>query len=169
MKMSCKRLAILSRPSDVIDNKLLQKIADTYHGYAMREVSMISTALFETNLFSLKGFVCSFSHYSHIYWFLPEEIKCVSQYIGKNKWISEFRRKKSQELQYWSSFCVNYFLRYHIMMQHQPIMKRVNGAHEWAHRPYQFLITADCTNTGRKMKGSHHRAADRCPFVHRHS
>ena len=34
---------------------------------------------------------------------------------------------------------------------------------------YQLLITAACTNTGGKMKGSRHRAADRCPFVHRHS
>ena len=25
------------------------------------------------------------------------------------------------------------------MMQYQPIVKRVNGAHEWAHRPYQLL------------------------------
>ena len=34
---------------------------------------------------------------------------------------------------------------------------------------YQFLITAACTNTGGKMKGSHSRAADQCPFVPRHS
>ena len=34
---------------------------------------------------------------------------------------------------------------------------------------YQLLITAVCTNTGDKMKSSHSRAADRCPFVHRHS
>ena len=34
---------------------------------------------------------------------------------------------------------------------------------------YQLLITAACTNTGGKMKGSHSRAADRCPFVLRHS
>ena len=33
---------------------------------------------------------------------------------------------------------------------------------------YQLLITAACTNTGGKMKGSHPRAADRCPFVLRH-
>ena len=30
---------------------------------------------------------------------------------------------------------------------------------------YQLLITAACTNTGGKMKGSHSRAADWCPFV----
>ena len=34
---------------------------------------------------------------------------------------------------------------------------------------YQLLITAACTNTCSKMKGSHSRAADRCPFVPRHS
>ena len=33
---------------------------------------------------------------------------------------------------------------------------------------YQLHITAACTNTGGKMKGSHPRAADRCPFVPRH-
>ena len=36
-------------------------------------------------------------------------------------------------------------------------------------RPYQLLITAACTNTSGKMKGCRARAADRCPFVHRHS
>ena len=34
---------------------------------------------------------------------------------------------------------------------------------------YQLLITAACTNTGSKMKGSHSRAADWCPLVLRHS
>ena len=28
------------------------------------------------------------------------------------------------------NFLVDYFLRYHLMMQHQPIVKIVNGAHE---------------------------------------
>ena len=34
---------------------------------------------------------------------------------------------------------------------------------------YQLLTTAAWTNTGGKMKGSHSRAADLCPFVPRHS
>ena len=34
---------------------------------------------------------------------------------------------------------------------------------------YQLLITAACTKTRGKMKGSHSRAADLCPFVPRHS
>ena len=49
----------------------------SYHGYAMREVSVNSTSLYETNYFSIKRFSCFFSHRSRIYWFLPEETKCV--------------------------------------------------------------------------------------------
>ena len=59
--------------------------------------------------------------------------------LVKNKWISEFRRTNHQELKCWSTFCVNYFLRYYLIMKHQPIVKRVNGTHEWANRPYQLL------------------------------
>ena len=70
---------------------------------------------------------------------LTEETKCVfPTYWSKNKWISEFHRTNPQELKCWSTVCVNYFLRYDLMMQHQPIVKRVNGMHEWAHRPYQL-------------------------------
>ena len=36
-------------------------------------------------------------------------------------------------------------------------------------RSYQLLITSACANASGKMKGCHVRAADRCPFVHRHS
>ena len=98
--------------------------------------------------------------------FCLKKLNVCSQHFGKKtKWISEYRRTNPQELKCWSTFCVTYFLRYYLMMQHQSIMKRVNGTHEWAHWPYQLLITAACTNTGGKMKGSHSRAADRCPFV----
>ena len=63
-----------------------------------------------------------------------------SQYIGKkNKWISEFHRTNPQELKCWSTFYVNYFPTNYLMMQHQPIVKRVNGTHEWAHRSYEPL------------------------------
>ena len=82
-----------------------------------------------------------------------------------NIWIPQ---KKSTGIEMLINFLC-YFLRYYLMMQHQPTVKRVNGTHEWAHRPYQLLITAACTNTGGKMKDSRHRAADRCPFVLRHS
>ena len=91
-------------------------------------------------LFLIKGFSCLFSHRSHIYGFLPEKTKCVfPTYWSKNKWIIEFCRTNPQELKCWSTFCVNYFLRYYLMMQHKPIVKIVNGVHEWAHRPYQLL------------------------------
>ena len=92
------------------------------------------------NQLVFKGFSCLFSHSSCIYWFLPEETKSVfPTYWSKNKWISEFCRPNPQELKCWSSLYVKYFLRYCLMMQHQPIVKRVNGAHKWAHRPYQLL------------------------------
>ena len=90
--------------------------------------------------FQSKASVVFFSQHSRIYWFLPEETKCVfPTYWQKTKWISESHRTNPQELKCWSTFYVNYFLRYHLMMQHQPIVKRVNGTHEWAHRPYQPL------------------------------
>ena len=57
----------------------------------------------------------------------------------KNKWISEFHKTNHKALKCWSSFYVNYFLRYYLMMQHQPIVKRVYGANEWACSPYQLL------------------------------
>ena len=94
---------------------------------------------------------------------------CFPNILVKKKWISEFHRTNPQELKCWSTFYVNCFLRYYLMMQHQPIVKRVNGTHEWARRPYQLLIIADCTSTGGQMKGSHPRTADRCLFVLRHS
>ena len=72
--------------------------------------------------------------------FCLKKLNVFSQHIGKkNIWISEFHRTNPQELKCWSTFYVNYFLRYYLMMQHQPIVKRVNGTHEWAHRPYQPL------------------------------
>ena len=72
--------------------------------------------------------------------FCLKKLNAFSQHIGqKNKWISEFRRTNHQELKCSSTFCVNYFLRNYLMMQHQPIVKRVNGTHEWAHRHYQPL------------------------------
>ena len=64
---------------------------------------------------------------------------CFPNIMVKNKWILKFRRTNPQELKCWSTFCVNYFLRYYLMMQHQPILKRVNGTYERAHRPYQLL------------------------------
>ena len=128
-----------------IASQILKTILDcmpqlSYHGYAMREVSVNFTSLYDTNSFAIKCFSCLFSHRSRIYWILPKERKCVfPTYWSKNKLISEFCRTNPQELKCWSSFFVNYFLRYYLMMQHQPILKRVNGTHGLAHRPYQLL------------------------------
>ena len=57
--------------------------------------------------------------------FCLKKLNVFSQHIGqKNKWISELYRTNPHELKCWSTFCVNYFLRYYLMMQHQPIVKR---------------------------------------------
>ena len=71
--------------------------------------------------------------------FCLKKLNVFSQHIDRKKWISEFHRTNPQELKCWSTFYVNYFLRYYLMMQHQPIVKGVNDTHEWAHRPYQRL------------------------------
>ena len=123
-----------------------------------------STSPYKSNWFSIKGFTCLFSYHSRIYWFLPGELKVFSQHIGKNKWLSQIRRKNPHELKCWSSFCVHYFLRYYLMMQHQPIVKRVNGVmseHTGLISSYQLIITAASPNTGDKVKGSCPRATDR--------
>ena len=65
--------------------------------------------------------------------FCLKKLNVFSQHIGKkkNKWISEFHRTNPQELKCWSAFYVNYFERYYLMMQHQPIVKRVNQWYAW--------------------------------------
>ena len=124
-------------------------------------------------LVSIKGFSCLFRHLFRFYWLLLDETKCFFQHIGKiTKWISELNRKNPLELKGSSRFYVNYFLRYHLMMQHQPIVKKSMermGEQTGLTSSYQLLITVACTNAGSKMKGGRHRAADRCPFVPRHS
>ena len=105
--------------------------------------------------------------------FCLKKLNVFSQHIGqKNKWISEFHRTTPQELKCWSTFYVNYFLRYYLIMQHQPIVKRVNGTHEWAHMPYQPLSAPYhcCLYKHRRLDEMQPpRPADRCPFVLRHS
>ena len=57
-------------------------------------------------------------------------------------------------------------------MQNQPIVKRVNEAHEWVHRPYQVLSAPyHCCLYKHKRQDERlpGQTADRCPFVHRHS
>ena len=56
------------------------------------------------------------------------------------------------------------------MMQHDPIvlMERM-GEYTDLISTYQLLISAACTNTGGKIKGTHLRAADQCPLEPGHS
>ena len=94
----------------------------------MKPISFLSTA----------SVVCSVTAAVFID-FCLQKLNVFSQHIGqKNKWISEFCRTNLQDLKCLSTSCVNYFLRYNLIMQHQPIVKRVNGMHEWAHKAYQL-------------------------------
>ena len=116
--------------------------------------------------------VCSVTADIFIY-FCLKKLNVFSQHIGKrNKWISEFHRTNPQELKCWSTFYINYFLRYYLMLQHQPIVKRVNGMHEWAHRPYQPLSAPYycCLYKHRQLdERQPPQTSWRCPFVLRHS
>ena len=64
----------------------------------------------------------------------------------------------SWDITYWCS----------VNLLYKELMERMSE-HTVLISSYQLLITAARTNTGGKMKGSHSRAADRCPFVPRHS
>ena len=111
--------------------------------------------------------VCSVTT-AMFFYFCLKKLNVFSQHIGKKKQINIWiPQNKSQGIEI-SNFCVNYFLRYYLMMQHQPIVKRANEVHGWAHRPNQLLSAPyHCClyKHRREMKGSHPRAADRCPFV----
>ena len=65
---------------------------------------------------SKASIVCSVTAATFIE-FCLKKLNVFSQHIGKkNKWISEFRRTNPQELTCWPTFCVNYFLRYYLMI-----------------------------------------------------
>ena len=87
--------------------------------------------------------------------FCLKKLNVFTQPIGKKKWISEFRRAK-QMTRNWNVNIVS------VLMEH------MSGRTGFI-SSYPLLVTAACTNTGSKMKGSRPRAADRCPFVPRHS
>ena len=118
---------------------------------------------------SYASVVCSVT--AAIFIVLPEETKCVFLIYWSNKLIYEFRRTNPQELKYWSTFCVtSWDITYwcSINLFWQKLMERMSE-HTGFISSYPLLITAACTNAGGQMKGSHPRAADRCPFVPRHS
>ena len=67
------------------------------------------------------SFVCSVTTTIFID-FCLKKLNVFSQHIGKkNKWISEFCRTNPQELKCWSTLCVNYFLRYYLMMHYNMV------------------------------------------------
>ena len=69
-----------------------------------------------------------------------KKLNVIFQHIGHiTKEYLNSAEKNRKELKYSFNSCVNYFLRYYLMMQHQPIVKRVNGVHEWAHSPISSL------------------------------
>ena len=109
---------------------------NSYHGFV---VSLNSTTLYEINYVQSKAsVVCSVTAAIFIDFCLKKLNVFFPTYWLKNKWISEFYRTNPKELKCWSTFCVDYFLRYFLIMQHQTIVKTVNETHEWAHRPYQL-------------------------------
>ena len=65
-----------------------------------------------------------------------------------------------------TSWDITYWCRINLLWKE--LMGHMNE-HTGLIRSYQLLITTACTNKGGKMKGCRARAADRCPFVHRHS
>ena len=69
--------------------------------------------------------------------FCLKKLNVSSQHIGKKKniWI---KQNKSPGIEMLINFICKLLLKI-LMMQHQHIVKRVNGTHEWAHRPYQPL------------------------------
>ena len=72
--------------------------------------------------------------------FCLKKLNVFPQHIGQK--TNEYLNSPEQIPRNWNvdaTFCVDYFLRYYLMMQHQSIVKRVNGTHEWAHRPYHLL------------------------------
>ena len=64
--------------------------------------------------------------------FCLKKLNVFSQQIGQK--TNEYLNSTELISRNWNVDQLNY-----LMMQHQPIVKRVNGTHEWAHRPYQSL------------------------------
>ena len=96
---------------------------------------------------------------------------CFPNILGK-KWIFEFRRTNPRN---WNAYQLSVLITSwditkwcSINLLWKELMKRMSE-HTGLISSCQLLITVACTNTGSKMKGSHSRAADRCPFVPRHN
>ena len=116
---------------------------------------------------------CLFSHRSHIYWFFLKKLNMVSQHIGEK--TNEYMNSAEQIPRNWNvdqlsvlitSWDITKWCSINLLWKE--LMECMRD-HTGLISSYQVLITAACRNTGSKMKGSHSRVADRCPFVLRHS
>ena len=72
------------------------------------------------------GFSCLFSLNSPMYCFCVTMLIVISQLLTPKKIIIWIQWKNVYKLEFYWSFCVNHFLRYHYIKLHQPIVKRVS-------------------------------------------
>ena len=105
--------------------------------------------------------------------FCLKKLNVFSQHIGKK--TNEYLNSAEQITRNWNvdqlsvlitSWDITLWCSNNLLWKE--LMERMSE-HTGIISPYQLLITAACTNTGGKMKGSHSRAADWCPCVPRHS
>ena len=105
--------------------------------------------------------------------FCLKKLNVFSQHIGQK--TNEYLNSAEQIPRNWNvdqlsvlitSWDITYWCSINLLWKE--LMERMSE-HTGLISSYQLLITAACTNTGGKMKGSHSRAADRCPFVLGHS
>ena len=105
--------------------------------------------------------------------FCLKKLNVFSQHIGQK--TNEYLNSAEQIPRNWSVDQLSALITFwdinqwcSINLLWKKFMERVSE-HTGLISPYQLLIIAACTNTGGNMKGSRPRAADRCPFVPRHS
>ena len=105
--------------------------------------------------------------------FCLKKLNVFSQHIGKK--TNEYLNSAEQIPRNWKVDQISVLITSwditkwcSINLLWKELMERMSE-HTGLISSYQLLITAACTNTGGKMKGSHSRAADRCPFVLGHS
>ena len=144
----------------------------TYHGFAMREVQWIlSLYMKPISCQSKASVVCSVTAAIFIDFSLMK-LNVFSQHIGKK--TNEYLNSAEQIPRNWNvdqlsvlitSWDITWWCSINLLWKE--LMERMSE-HTGLISSYQLLITPACTNTGGKMKDSHPRAADRCPFVPRH-
>ena len=135
----------------------------------MREVSVNSTYYMKPISLQSKALVvCSVTAAIFID-FCLKKLSVSSQHIGKK--THEYLNSAEQIPGNWNVDQLSVIITSwditewcNINLLWKELMERMSE-HTCLISSYQLLITAACTNTGVKMKGSHSRAADRCPFV----